>query len=58
MLLAPDRSSDDKVVAALNPLVGAITVEVMREANYMVDRKDDKKTSRQAARWLNEKLRE
>ncbi|NVD28425.1 ABC transporter permease subunit [Parasphingorhabdus flavimaris] len=58
MLLAPDRSSDDKFVAALNPLIGAITVEVMREANYMVDRKDDKKTSRQAARWLNEKLRE
>jgi len=58
MLLAPDRGSDDQLVAALNPLVGAITVELMREANYMVDRRDDKKTPRQAARWLNDKLKE
>ena len=58
VLLAPDRASDDRFVAALNPLIGAITVELMREANYMVDRRDDKKTPRQAACWLNEKLRE
>lgn len=58
LLLAPDRGSDDKFVAALNPLIGAITVENMREANYMVDRKDDKKTPRQAARWLNDNLKE
>jgi osmoprotectant transport system permease protein len=58
MLLAPDRGSDNKFVAALNPLIGAITVENMREANYMVDREDDKKTPRQTALWLNDKLRE
>ncbi|WP_417592871.1 ABC transporter permease/substrate-binding protein [Parasphingorhabdus sp.] len=58
MLLAPKRGNDNKFVAALNPLTGAITVEVMREANYMVDRKDDKKTPRQAASWLNGKLKE
>ena len=58
LLLAPKRGNDDKFVAALNPLIGAITVEVMREANYMVDRKDDKKTPRQAASWLNGKLKE
>ncbi len=58
VLLAPDRASDDRFVAALNPLIGAITVELMREANYMVDRRDDKKTPRQAARWLNDKLKE
>jgi len=58
MLLAPDRGSDDKFVAALNPLIGAITVENMRKANYMVDREDDKKTPRQAALWLNDKLRD
>ena len=58
MLLAPKRAGDEKIVAALNPLIGAITVEVMREANYMVDRTDDKKTARQAASWLNGKLRE
>ncbi|MGB5723391.1 MAG: glycine betaine ABC transporter substrate-binding protein, partial [Parasphingorhabdus sp.] len=58
LLLAPNRNNDDKFVAALNPLVGAITVEKMREANYMVDREDDKKTPRRAALWLNDKLKE
>ncbi|NRD90360.1 ABC transporter permease [Sphingopyxis sp. BSNA05] len=58
LLLAPKRGGDDKFVAALKPLIGAITVENMREANYTVDRDADKKTPRQAARWLNDKLRE
>ncbi|MEO9617196.1 MAG: ABC transporter permease/substrate-binding protein [Parasphingorhabdus sp.] len=58
LLLAPERADDDRFVAAINPLVGAIAVENMREANYMVDREDDKKTPEQAAGWLNEKLRE
>lgn len=58
LLLAPKRADDKKFVAALNPLIGAITVENMREANYMVDREDGKKTPRQAASWLNDKLRE
>ncbi|MEH6661227.1 MAG: glycine betaine ABC transporter substrate-binding protein, partial [Parasphingorhabdus sp.] len=58
LLLAPKRGSEEKFVAALNPLIDAITVENMREANYMVDREDDKKTPGQAASWLNGKLRE
>ncbi|VWX55827.1 ABC transporter permease/substrate-binding protein [Sphingorhabdus sp. 109] len=58
LLLAPARAGDQKFVAAINPLIDAITVDNMREANYMVDREGDKKTPRQAARWLNEKLRE
>lgn len=58
MLLAPKRASDDQFVATLNPLIGAITVENMREANYTVDREGNKKTPRQAAGWLNDKLRE
>ena len=58
LLLSPKRADDDAFVAALNPLVAAITVENMREANYMVDREGDKKTPTQAARWLNDKLRE
>ena len=56
LLLAPDRASDVNFVGALNPLIGAITVENMREANYTVDREADKKTPRQAARWLNDNL--
>ena len=58
LLLAPKRSGDDKFVAALKPLTGAITVANMREANYMVDRKDDKKTPKQAALWLDGKVKE
>lgn len=58
LLLAPKRGRDDKFVAALDPLIGSITVEVMREANYRVDRKVDKNTPRQAARWLNDNLKD
>lgn len=58
LLLAPKRGGEDKFVAALKPLIGAITVENMRAANYRVDREEDKKTPRQAARWLDDKLRE
>lgn len=58
LLLAPKRGGDDKFIAALKPLIGAITVENMRKANYTVDRDGDKKTPRQAARWLNDKVRE
>ena len=58
LLLAPKRGGDDKFIAALKPLIGAITVENMREANYTVDRDGDKKIPRQAARWLNDKVRE
>ena len=58
LLLSPIRADEDRFVSALKPLIGAITVENMREANYTVDREGDKKTPREAARWLNDKLRE
>jgi len=58
MLLTPKRAGDDKFIRSLNPLIDAISVENMREANYTVDREDDKKTPGQAASWLNDKLRE
>ncbi|MEH6791810.1 ABC transporter permease/substrate-binding protein [Parasphingorhabdus sp.] len=57
LLLAPERAGDDRFVAALEPLIGAITVENMREANYRVDREEDKQTPRQVARWLENNLR-
>jgi osmoprotectant transport system permease protein len=37
------------VVAALQPLIGAITVEAMREANFAVDREDAGKLTPKAA---------
>jgi len=52
LLLSPRIAADTRVEAALLPLIGAIDVELMRQANYAVDREDDKWTPRQAAAWL------
>ncbi|WP_338447055.1 glycine betaine ABC transporter substrate-binding protein [Pelagerythrobacter marensis] len=57
VLIAPDRADDAQLVAALRPLVGAIDVATMREANLSVDRTDaGKKTPAEAARELAAKL--
>ena len=56
LLVAPDRAGDARFTAALRPLVGAIPVEAMREANLMVDRDADKKSPDEAARWLAGKV--
>lgn len=56
LLVSPARSRDTKFVEAVEPLVAAISVENMREANYMVDRESDKKTPKQAAKWLENKI--
>ena len=42
VLLSPRVADDAALVEALQPLLGAIDVETMREANYAVDRQDDK----------------
>jgi glycine betaine/choline ABC-type transport system substrate-binding protein/ABC-type proline/glycine betaine transport system permease subunit len=56
LMLSPRIANDAGVIAALEPLIGAISVEAMREANLAVDREDDKKlTPRQAARELAKK---
>src|SRR3546814_10934829 len=39
--LAPKRADDATIAAALRPLVGAIPVAAMREANYLGDRDSD-----------------
>jgi osmoprotectant transport system permease protein len=56
LLLAPSRARDARFRAALQPLVGGIPVEAMREANYMVDRDSAKASPDEAARWLEKKL--
>ena len=57
VLLSPRIAGDAELVAALEPLVGAIDVQTMREANYMVDRDTDKATPEEAARWLLDAIR-
>ncbi|MBC9034287.1 ABC transporter permease/substrate-binding protein [Sphingomonas sp. JC676] len=56
LLLAPSRAGDTRFQAALRPLIGAIPVEKMREANYLVDRDKDKASPDEAARWLERGL--
>ncbi len=52
ILISPRRRNDEVLRAALAPLIGAIPVERMRQANYMVDRDSDKATVREAAQFL------
>lgn len=52
ILVSPRRAGDERLLAALRPLVGSISVEAMRAANYSVDRDRDKLTPAQAARSL------
>lgn len=54
VLIAPDRAGDALLRRALEPLLDAIPVERMREANQMVDRDESKLTPPQAARFLAE----
>jgi osmoprotectant transport system permease protein len=57
LLVAPSRASDPLLDRALKPLIGAIPVARMREANLMVDRDQDKALPREAARWLAEAVK-
>jgi osmoprotectant transport system permease protein len=52
LLISPRRASDAILTRALSPLIGKISVEHMREANFMVDRDADKATPQEAARFL------
>ncbi len=52
LLLGPAAARDARLIAALRPLIGAIQVDVMRKANFMVDRERDKASPDAAASWL------
>ena len=56
VLIAPDRVNDARLLAALRPLIGAIPVEAMRDANYSVDRDADKLRPVEAGRALSQTL--
>jgi osmoprotectant transport system permease protein len=53
VLISPARASDPGLRRALEPLIGKIPIELMRQANYAVDRDADKLSPAQAARWLS-----
>jgi osmoprotectant transport system permease protein len=52
LLVSPRRANDPLILRALGPLIGAITPQLMREANFMVDRDTDKISPREVARFL------
>ena len=52
LLVSPDRAADAALLSALTPVIDAIDVDAMREANYAVDRERDKLTPDEAARML------
>jgi osmoprotectant transport system permease protein len=56
VLISPRRAADPVLRRALTPLIGAIPIERMRVANFMVDRPSDKTSPKQAARFLSEAL--
>ena len=55
-MVAPGKANDRRFIAALQPLVGAIPVAAMQQANYRVDRPDDKQSPDAAARWLAQRI--
>jgi osmoprotectant transport system permease protein len=52
LLISPRRAMDARLTQALAPLVGAISVDLMREANLMVDRDLNKRSPKEAAQFL------
>ncbi len=52
ILLSPRHAQDAPLAAVLSPLIGRISIDRMRQANLLVDRDRDKRTPREAARWL------
>jgi osmoprotectant transport system permease protein len=58
ILISPKRAHDARLLAALRPLIGAIPVAVMQQANYQVDRDGPEKQSpAQAAKGLAVRIR-
>ena len=56
LLLAPRHADNARLKSVLEPLIGAINVNAMRQANFAVDRTDNKQTPTQAARQLSTAL--
>jgi osmoprotectant transport system permease protein len=56
VLVSPRRAGDQRLLAALRPLIGRIPVEAMRQANLSVDRDRDKTTPAAAAAALSKSV--
>jgi len=58
LLLSPEARENPDIAEALEPLLGAVTIDLMRQANHMVDRDDNPATISEAAAWLRERALE
>ena len=56
LLLAPKRAGDEKLQAALKPLLGKIDISTMREANLRASGNDANSSPDAVAKWLWEKV--
>jgi osmoprotectant transport system permease protein len=56
VLVSPKRANDPRLIAALRPLIGKVSVDAMRAANYSVDRDRQKASPAEAARALEQQL--
>lgn len=56
LLVSPARAGDARLLAALNPLVGAIDVETMRAANLRIDSGGPEGSPESVARWLWDRI--
>lgn len=56
LLIAPARANDAEFQKALHPLVGTVSIDLMRQANERVEQDVDKATPRAAAEWLRIKI--
>lgn len=56
VLVSPRRAGDARLTGVLKPLIGAISVEAMRAANYSVDRDERKASPAEAAKALERSL--
>ncbi|MCW5619845.1 MAG: hypothetical protein KIS79_01890, partial [Burkholderiales bacterium] len=56
VLVSPGRAQDKALLAVLEPLVGAIPVRRMQQANFMVDRPQEAISPAAAARWLGSQI--
>src|SRR6516164_10337213 len=56
LLLAPKRAGDERLKAALSPLLGRIDIADMREANLRASGNDANSSPDVVAKWLWEKI--
>ena len=56
VLIARDKADDALLREALTPLIGAISLEQMQQANHRVDREVGKETPAGAAQWLAQEV--